>query len=141
MAWPPSECGSGRSRITICFCRLVFSVAVIPNHVANASDQHIRDSLASYEFGAPRKQTTTTSSNQTTPPLTSDTTTSTLSVESTWSLGGSKFPGARHLDWSAPQTRRSSMASNVHSLLNPAETVERDEEEALADDRKRKRIV
>ena len=112
-----------------------------PNHVANASDQHIRDSLASYEFGAPRKQTTTTSSNQTTPPLTSGDTTSTLSVESTWSLGGSKFPGARHLDWSAPQTRRSSMASNVHSLLNPAETVERDEDEALADDRKRKRIV
>ena len=113
-----------------------------PNQVANSHDQHIRDSLASYEFGAPRKQiATTSSSNQTTPPLTSDTTTSTLSVESTWSLGGSKFPGARHLDTSAPPTRRSSMASNVHSLLNPAETAEREEEDIIVDDRKRKRVA
>ena len=112
-----------------------------PSQVSNPTDQHLRESLASYEFGAPRKQSAAFSSNQTTPPLTSDTTTSTLSVESGWSLGGSRFPGARHLDTSGPPTRRSSMASNVHSLLNPAETVERDEEEAMADDRKRKRVI
>lgn len=32
------------------------------------------------------------------------------------------------------------MASNVHSLLNPAETVERDEDELGPDERKRKRV-
>ena len=106
-----------------------------PNQTPSAADQQVRDTLASYEFGAPRQRT---NSSQITPPLTSDTTPSTLSVESNWSLGGPKF-AQRHLD-SAPQTRRSSMASNVHSLLNPAETVERDEEDPLGDDRKRKRM-
>ncbi|KAL8918824.1 MAG: hypothetical protein Q9172_005258 [Xanthocarpia lactea] len=107
-----------------------------PHQTPNASDQHIRDSLASYEFGVSRKSI---GSHQATPPLTSDTTPSAFSGESGWSFGASKFP-PRHLD-SAPQTRRSSMASNVHSLLNPAETVERDEEDPLGpDDRKRKRM-
>ena len=110
-----------------------------PTHVPISGDQHIRDQLASYELGAPRKSI---SSLQTTPPLTSsDTTPSTVSIDSHWSnpnpFAASKLQ-PRYLD-SAPQTRRSSMASNVHSLLNPAETAERDEDE-LADDRKRKRM-
>ena len=106
-----------------------------PDHAPSMADQQVRDTLASYEFGAPRARM---NSQQTTPPLTSDTTPSTLSLESNWSLGAPKFP-PRHLE-SAPQTRRSSMASNVHSLLNPAETVERDEEDPMGDDRKRKRL-
>ena len=107
-----------------------------PHQTPSASDQHVRDQLASYEFGAPRQSF---SSHQATPPLTSDTTPSAFSGESSWSFNTSKFP-PRHLE-SAPQTRRSSMASNVHSLLNPAETAERDEEDPLGpDDRKRKRI-
>ena len=111
-----------------------------PTHTPFNGDQNIRDQLASYELGAPRKSI---SSLHTTPPLTSnDTSSSTLSMESAWSnpnpFGTSKFP-PRHLD-SAPQTRRSSMASNVHSLLNPAETVERDEDDPMGDDRKRKRL-
>ena len=127
-----------------------------PTQAPMNSDQHIRDSLASYELGAPRKSF---SSHQTTPPLmSSDTTTSTVSTETHWSnpnpfasnpnpfasnqnpFGGSKFQPRHQLE-SAPQTRRSSMASNVHSLLNPAETAERDEEEGMGpDDRKRKRL-
>ncbi|KAL9076083.1 MAG: hypothetical protein Q9161_001130 [Pseudevernia consocians] len=127
-----------------------------PTQAPMASDQHIRDSFASYELGAPRKSF---NSHQTTPPLTSsDTSTSTVSTESHWSnpnpfasnpnpfasnqnpFGGSKFQSRHQLD-SAPQTRRSSMASNVHSLLNPAETAERDEDEGTGpDDRKRKRM-
>ncbi|KAL8947160.1 MAG: hypothetical protein Q9222_006529 [Ikaeria aurantiellina] len=107
-----------------------------PHQNPSTSDQHVRDTLASYEFGAPRKSI---SSQQATPPLTNDTTQSTFANEGGWSFGPSKFP-AKYLD-SAPQTRRSSMASNVHSLLNPAETAERDEEEPLGpDDRKRKRM-
>ena len=103
-------------------------------HGAGDSSQHVRDVLAQYEirpsFG----------SRQTTPPLTSDTTPSNMSAESNWSFGGSKF-GSKATDTSAPPTRRSSMASNVHSLLNPAETAERaDEDENMNDDRKRKRM-
>lgn len=115
-----------------------------PHQTSSIGDQHVRDTLASYEFGAPRKSI---SSQQATPPLTSDTTPSAFSGESGWSFGGggggaSKFPPRQHLD-SAPNTRRSSMASNVHSLLNPAETAERDEEDPLGmvDDRKRKRLM
>ena len=127
-----------------------------PTQAPMTSDQHIRDSLASYELGAPRKSF---SSRQITPPLTSsETTASTASMESHWSnpnpfasnpnpfasnhnlFGGSKLQPRHQMD-SAPQTRRSSMASNVHSLLNPAETAERDEDEAMGpDDRKRKRM-
>ncbi len=106
-----------------------------PGHTPSIADQQVRETLASYEFGAPRARM---NFSQTTPPLTSDTTPSTLSLESNWSFGASKLP-PRLLD-SAPQTRRSSMASNVHSLLNPAETAERDEEDPLGDDRKRKRM-
>ena len=114
---------------------------------ANPDDQSVRDQLNSYSFGARQPSLSGPGgggSHQTTPPLTtsSDTTPSTLSVESNWSFGGQgKFPGARHLDGSAPGTRRSSMASNVHSLLNPAETAERDEEDLAPDERKRKRLV
>lgn len=108
-----------------------------PRQAPIVVDQQVRDVLAQYEIGAPRQHYHP--NNQTTPPLTNDTTPSTLSVDSSWSLGGPKFP-SRHLD-SAPQTRRSSAASNLHSLLNPAETVERDEDDPIGDDRKRKRMM
>lgn len=100
------------------------------------SPQHVRDVLAQYEIRP------SSGSRQTTPPLTSDTTPSTTSAESAWSFGGggSKF-GSKATDTSAAGTRRSSMASNVHSLLNPAETAETaDEDDAMNDDRKRKRV-
>ncbi|SLM35494.1 flocculation suppression protein [Lasallia pustulata] len=106
-----------------------------PDRTPHPQDQQVRDVLAQYEIGGPRN---TFASRQTTPPLTNDTTPSTYSGEAPWPFGGPKLP-PRHLD-SAPQTRRSSMASNVHSLLNPAETVERDEDDAVGDDRKRKRM-
>ena len=110
-----------------------------PNRTPNAGDQHVRDVLGQYEFGGPRRQTI---SRQATPPLTSDTTPSTLSADSTWSFSASRYAGHRATDnMSAPATRRSSMASNVHSLLNPAETVERaDEDDPMGEDRKRKRM-
>ena len=106
-----------------------------PDRTPHPQDQQVRDVLAQYEIGGPRNAF---GSRQTTPPLTNDTTPSTYSGEAPWPFGGPKLP-PRHLD-SAPQTRRSSMASNVHSLLNPAETVEKDEDDAIGDDRKRKRM-
>ncbi|PYH97473.1 HSF-type DNA-binding domain protein [Aspergillus ellipticus CBS 707.79] len=98
-----------------------------------SSEQQVRDVLAQYEMGAPRRLQET--SRHATPPLHPD---QAVTTDNGWSLGP-RFP--RH-ESSLPATRRSSMASNVHSLLNPADTVERPDEDqhAMADDRKRKRL-
>ncbi|KAI9828938.1 MAG: hypothetical protein M1819_006437 [Sarea resinae] len=107
-----------------------------PNRTPNPGDQQLRDALAQYEIRNSRPH----GSRQATPPLTSDTTPSNLSVESGWSFGGPRY-SLKPTDTPGPPTRRSSMASNVHSLLNPAETAERaDEDDPISDDRKRKRM-
>jgi hypothetical protein len=106
-----------------------------PNRTPNAADQKVRDVLASYQIGGPR---TTYENRQHTPPTNNDNPPPVGGMENGFWGGPTKFH-PRLLD-SAPQTRRSSMASNVHSLLNPAETAERDEDEMTADDRKRKRM-
>lgn len=99
-------------------------------------DQQLRDALESYQLPrGPRQQ----SSRQGTPPLTTDNTPSTLSADSGWSLPGARYP-FKGIDTPGPPTRRSSMASNVHSLLNPAETAERADEDEPEDARKRKRM-
>jgi hypothetical protein len=100
-------------------------------------DTHIQSVLASYQLGAPRRQPTSgVPSRQTSPPPDAPPTGG-LMGENGFSFKGPNF-GPRLMD-SAPQTRRSSMASNVHNLLNPAESGERDEDDGN-DDRKRKRM-
>jgi hypothetical protein len=100
-------------------------------------DQQLRDALESYQLPrGPRRQQ---SSRQGTPPLTNDNTPSTLSADSGWTLPGARYP-FKGIDTPGPPTRRSSMASNVHSLLNPAETAERTDEDEPDDARKRKRM-
>ena len=106
-----------------------------PKPGPNQPDQHVRDMLASYQLGGSRRN-----SRQTSPPYAPE---NGPSSESMWNVGthvgAPKWP--RPDFQSAPPTRRSSMASNVHSLLNPADTAERaDEDDPLADERKRKRI-
>ncbi|KAJ5920611.1 hypothetical protein N7516_011469 [Penicillium verrucosum] len=98
-------------------------------------DQQVRDVLAQYEMGAPRRLQE--QSRHPTPP-TAEPSPSLLGVDNGWTIGGSRFPHGSSL----PATRRSSMASNVHSLLNPADTAERPDEDqqAVAEDRKRKRL-
>jgi hypothetical protein len=99
-------------------------------------DQQLRDALEQYQLPrGPRQQ----SSRQGTPPLHSDITPSTLSADSGWALPGARYP-YKGIDTPGPPTRRSSMASNVHSLLNPAETAERADEDDPDDARKRKRM-
>ncbi len=99
-------------------------------------DQQLRAALESYQLPrGPRQQ----SSRQSTPPTSGDPAPSTLGADSGWSLPGARFP-FRGIDTPGPPTRRSSMASNVHSLLNPAETAERDDEDEPEDARKRKRM-
>ena len=111
-----------------------------PKRTSNAGDhsQHVREVLARYEL---QPQPHSYGSRQTTPPLTNDTTPSTTSADSSsWSMAGSRFH-PKATDPSGPYSRRSSMASNVHSLLNPTDTAERtDEDEGIGDDRKRKRL-
>lgn len=106
-----------------------------PQRTPSVADQQVRDVLAQYTIGGPRQPF---EPRQHTPPMTNDNPPPPGGLDNGWGLGVAKLH-PRLLD-SAPQTRRSSMASNVHSLLNPAETAERDEDEMTADDRKRKRL-
>ena len=108
-----------------------------PSH----TDQQVRDTLASFAFNAPPRRESHAHSRQASPPplLGTDPGLPPSAMgphePSGWSANRL---APRFLD-SAPQTRRSSMASNVHSLLNPAETAEREADEGN-DDRKRKRV-
>lgn len=106
-----------------------------PHRPPASSDQQVRDVLAQYEMGAPRRLQ---ESRHATPPANAEPSPSMLSADNGWALGGSRYP---RQESSLPATRRSSMASNVHSLLNPADTAERpDEDQQMSDDRKRKRL-
>ena len=110
----------------------------------NLGDQELRNALAAYEISKAPK--THTGSHQTTPPNEQS------QGEPSWNLPGPRYSqfktgGVGLLsagiapDGSAPPTRRSSMASNVHSLLNPAETAERAEEDEIGpEEKKRKRV-
>ena len=145
-----------------------------PSGAPQLPDNDVRAVLAQYEMGGPRRATAQYVGNsnnhnlsrQPSPPLPSltnasdGTTPSTLSADSAagmWSMGGPRFPRMHLPDFgggvgmgmgSAPVTRRSSMASNVHSLLNPAETAEREGEDEgwgvmhsyVGEERKRKRL-
>ncbi|KAL1865987.1 Flocculation suppression protein [Paecilomyces lecythidis] len=108
-----------------------------PHRAPAPEDQQVREVLAQYEMGGPRRPHDM--SRHATPPLTTGHGPSSMNVDNGWTIGGPKF--LRH-ESSLPATRRSSMASNVHSLLNPAETAERPDEDeaAFAEDRKRKRL-
>lgn len=109
-----------------------------PYRVGISSDQQVRDVLAQYEMGAPRRLQD--HSRHTTPPAHAEPSPSMLGVDNGWTIGGSRFP---RQESSLPATRRSSMASNVHSLLNPADTAERPDEDQqmmMMEDRKRKRL-
>lgn len=106
-----------------------------PHRPPASSDQQVRDVLAQYEMGAPRRFQD--HSRHATPPANAEPSPSMLSVDNGWTLGGSRYP---RQESSLPATRRSSMASNVHSLLNPADTAERPDEDQIGDERKRKRL-
>jgi hypothetical protein len=108
-----------------------------PFRQGNNEGQQIRDTLAQYEL--PRA-TSRLGSRQTTPPDSGPPSYANNSSEAGWQLPGPKF-SFKGVEASAPGTRRSSMASNVHSLLNPTAEVnyERDGEDG-SEDRKRKRL-
>ncbi|EKG20195.1 Heat shock factor (HSF)-type DNA-binding protein [Macrophomina phaseolina MS6] len=106
-----------------------------PHRTPVGGDEQLRNALAQYEITrGPRQHPG--SRNATPPPNEPG---STLNPDAGWTLPGARFP-FRGIDTSGPPTRRSSMASNVHSLLNPAETAERADEDEPQGDLKRKRI-
>nr|POF18550.1 transcription factor sfl2 [Quercus suber] len=120
-----------------------------PRTHMNAGDQQIQETLAQYEL--PRM--THNSSHRPSSPGPHETGIPSFANnfgsgsgyvntnDAGWQLPGPRFP-FKGLETPGPPTRRSSMASNVHSLLNPADTAERDNEDdgTAPDDRKRKRI-
>jgi len=110
------------------------------------ADNAIRDQLAQYEL--PRGP----SSQQKTPPPSAHhdqiAAIAGTGPDSAWAVPGSRFPGfskgfASQLESSGgPPTRRSSMASNLHGLLNPAgETVPEEPDSGDSGGGKRKRIM
>ena len=110
-----------------------------PHRLPVGGDQQLRDALAQYEL--PRGPSQHHSRQPSPPPHQTDignaANPANLTVEPGWQLPGARFP-FRGFETPGPPTRRSSMASNVHSLLNP--TAERDDEdEPIGEERKRKR--
>ncbi|EED18363.1 flocculation suppression protein [Talaromyces stipitatus ATCC 10500] len=122
-----------------------------PHRLPTSSEQQVRDVLAQYEITGSRRRIQL--SRQATPPLgppdqpgpptlSASASSQHLTVDPAWSAGSSNGgPRYPRYDNSLPATRRSSMASNVHSLLNPTDTSERPEEDdQILEDRKRKRL-
>lgn len=118
-----------------------------PRVAAGPGDQQLQDALAQYEL--PRASHL--SSRQASPPPPHDSSGPHFSNsfapasyantnDAGWQLPGPRYP-FRGIETSGPPTRRSSMASNVHSLLNPADTAEREGEDEGPDERKRKRVL
>ena len=116
-----------------------------PRAAAQPGDQQLRDALAQYEL--PRASNTGSRQPSPPPPHESGQQSFTSSFgsyanpnDAGWQLPGARFP-FKGLETPGPPTRRSSMASNVHSLLNPADTAEREGEDEGPDERKRKRLL
>lgn len=111
-------------------------------------DSALQNQLASYQINGSRRTTITPADHDSIPPphdgQYDPPPPAGLGVGNvSWGIGVSKFPRPGLELHSAPATRRSSMASNVHSLLNPADTAEREDEDEVGPDdvRKRKRLV
>ncbi|KXS95794.1 hypothetical protein AC578_6444 [Pseudocercospora eumusae] len=118
-----------------------------PRTAANPGDQQIRDTLASYQLpgvsNSESRQPSPVPHDSHPPP--SFTTSFPPSYanpnDAGWQLPGARFP-FKGLETPGAPSRRSSMASNVHSLLNPADTAEREgEDEGGPDSLKRKRLL
>lgn len=118
-----------------------------PHHGPDmAGDQALQNQLANYQINGSSRRTTITAADhpESLPPAHRVEETAQQAglglANASWGVGVSKFPRPNFDLHSAPATRRSSM---VHSLLNPADTAERDNEDdgGPLDDRKRKRLM
>lgn len=136
-----------------------------PQRTPNAGDQQLRDSLARYQLGGSVAETPApnhfgnNAKNSASPsaqhpglnPNHSNANNDQAAPannthENSWTLPPARFPFKDHLKDpfapSGPSTRRSSMASNVHNLLNPMAGADADDDDVGPDElRKRKRVV
>jgi hypothetical protein len=119
-----------------------------PRQAGNPGDQQIRDTLASYELPPAghnsSRQPSPPPPHEVGPPSFSSTFGGSYANpnDAGWTVPGRPYPfKGLGVETPGPPTRRSSMASNVHSLLNPADTAEREGEDEGPDERKRKRIT
>lgn len=105
-----------------------------------AGDDSLHNQLASYQINGSRRPTVIALEHDPVPPNQAETlpppSSGTGVNNTTWGMGASKFPRPGFELNSAPATRRSSM---VHALLNPPVEDRDGEDEAMSDDRKRKR--
>lgn len=103
-----------------------------PHRAPIGGDAEIRNALASYDIRGSTRGSTSRAASPPPPDVVQPPPSASASYAGSKDEAGWQLPGARYpfkgIDTSAPPTRRSSMASNVHSLLNPAETAERPEE-------------
>ncbi|KAF2396168.1 hypothetical protein EJ06DRAFT_246369 [Trichodelitschia bisporula] len=107
-----------------------------PHRAPLGGDQQLQEQLAQYKL----PHGSAHGSRQPTPPappMGGDPQANAAS-EAGWQLPGARYPYSKGLDTPGPPTRRGSMASNVHSLLNPAGAG--DEEEQGPEEKKRKRM-
>ncbi|KAK5118141.1 hypothetical protein LTR62_004188 [Meristemomyces frigidus] len=117
-----------------------------PRVAPNSGDQQIRDALAQYELPRLSYLSSRQPSPPPAPPETGVPSFGSSSGnyanpnDAGWQLPGPKY-AFRNLETPGGPSRRSSMASNVHSLLNPADTAEREGEDEGPDERKRKRLL
>jgi hypothetical protein len=113
------------------------------------SDQALRDALASYELprGPSSSAAAAAAQNRGTPPppnaLDPIAAVAGTGPDSAWAVPGSRYPYNKQLDVSGsnPPTRRSSMASNIHGILNPTGEHPDEDLEDGAGPGKRKRLV
>ena len=117
-----------------------------PRLATQQGDQQIRDALASYEL--PRASNF--NSRQPSPPPPHESSIPSFGTgfgnyannnDAGWQVPGAPRYPFKNLETPGGPSRRSSMASNVHSLLNPADTAEREGEDEGPDERKRKRLA
>ncbi|KAF7187920.1 Transcription factor SFL1 [Pseudocercospora fuligena] len=117
-----------------------------PRTAANPGDQQIRDTLANYQLpgvsNSGSRQPSPGPHDNHPPSFTTSFPPSYANPnDAGWQLPGARFP-FKGLETPGAPSRRSSMASNVHSLLNPADTAEREgEDEGGPDSLKRKRLL
>jgi hypothetical protein len=99
-------------------------------------DQEIRNALAQYEL--PRATSSQHASRQPSPPQPPHALEPAARdrEEVSWQLPGARYPFKGIAD-SGPPTRRSSLASNVHSLLNPIAAGDEEELDPIVNKRKR----
>ncbi|TLD37554.1 HSF-type DNA-binding-domain-containing protein [Venturia nashicola] len=141
--WPPGQQGANHSPYASGHNSTQWPSSPHRGPIDRIDENHeLRNSLASYRLSG--NDSSQHGSRQPTPPphMATDLSSQRDDLpQGQWALPGPKFNlgSFRTQDTSAPATRRSSMASNVHNLLNPAGAGDEDEQDPDGRNKRRKR--